>query len=164
MIAGRTPLNGSINLANLRIMRTGQNIKLELKSTEATTVKVATMREIDTFPTTAAQNATTILWALRGETITMVYGSSLTTGGTITLRYPRVPNLPTANTDMVDLPDGAPIELAIIYLKTLISKRLDIAPDPNDDQRIQTIIASLIRTFGGEIEAEVVQEKAMALK
>jgi hypothetical protein len=162
LICGTTLSAGVVPLAGLRIMRTGENIRIELKSSiDGADLKFATTREVDTFRGSGV-NANTIIWALTGDSIVYDIGDSLTTAGTLTIRYPRVPELVVADATAIDLPDGTAIEIAILYLRGLIQRRLE-RPVENNESKIQTLIANLYQTFGREAGEEILKEKVLAL-
>jgi hypothetical protein len=158
-----TTLSGStFPLSSLRIMRSGAQIKIEIASTATTTVKAGTMQEIDTF-IGSGQNSKTILWAFNGDYINFAIGDDLTNAGTLTVRYPRVPNLVTADSDKIDLPDGTAMEIAIINLRSLVQRRMKSPPEDNEGE-LRVLIGNLLRTFGSEANDEIVADKARALK
>ena len=162
IIVGSSVSGNTISLSGLRIMMTGQQIKIELFSTTPNvTVKAGTTREIDTFKTFGV-NRNTIIWAISGDSIVFVYGDSVTLGSLV-LRYPRVPNLVSSDSDSIDLPDGIAIEIAILYLKGLLQQRLT-GQKQNNEQEMQTLVQRMQQTFAGEVDAEVVKEKVLALK
>jgi hypothetical protein len=161
-ICSTTVLNDTVSLSSLRIKRTGQNIRIDLASTATNTVKAATQRDLDTFRT-GGSNAKTIVWCLSGDNINLKKGDGLSSYGTMTIHYPRVPYQVTADTDYIDLPDGTPIEIAIIYLRGLIRRRLSM-PVEDNTAIIQRLISNLYQTFGQEVAVEEVKDKAMALK
>ncbi len=161
-IVGSSPTSDKISLSSLRIMMTGQQIKFQLKSsTSGVTIKPATMSEIDNFRTTGV-NRKTIVWAINGDYLEIAYGADVTLG-TLTFRYPKVPDLVTSSATGIDLPDGAAIEITILYLKGLIQQRLTGRKD-NNDVRMSELINNLYSTFGQEVNAEVNKEKVIALK
>ena len=155
-------LNDTISLSSLRIMRTGQNITLDIASTATATIKTVSQRELDTFRT-GGQNAKTIVWSLSGDNINLKKGDDLTSYGGLLIRYPRIPYRSILDNDGIDLPDGSAIEIAIIYLRGLIQRRLGNAPD-NNEALMQQHIDSLYKTFGQQASTAVVKEKAIALK
>ena len=162
IVLGSTISLSKVSLAGLRIMMSGEQIKIEIVSTQSgTTVKPATMGELDTFIPTG-RNIKTILWSISGDSISFVYGDGITSGSLI-LRYPSVPSLVALDTDGIDLPDGTAMEIATIYLRGLIQRRLNL-PAENNEAMIQRLVQSLFGTFNNEASEEVVKEKALALK
>ena len=161
-ICSTTVLNATISLSSLRIARAGQNIRIDLASSVTNTVKAVSQVDLDTFRT-GGSNAKTIVWCLSGDNISLKKGDSLSSYGTMTIHYPRNPYIVAADTDYIDLPDGASMEIAIIYLRGLIRRRLDM-PVEDNAAMIQRLIANLYQTFGQEVTFEEVKDKAMALK
>jgi hypothetical protein len=162
LICGTTLSGSTVSLSSLRIMRTGQQIKLEVATTATATIKAGTMREVDTF-VGSGRNSKTIVWALKGDSIDFAIGDDLTNAGTLTIRYPRVPVQVEADSDKVDLPDGTAIEIAIIYLRSLLQRRLKLPPEDNEGE-LRRLINDLYKTFGAEASTEIVTEKILALK
>lgn len=161
-ICDTTVQNDTVSLSSLRIMKTGQNIKIELSTTATATIKAVSQRQLDTF-NTGGVNSKTIVWCISGDNLNFKKGTGLDSYGTMTIHYPRVPYLVAADTDMIDLPDGAAMEIAIIYLRGLIQRRLGL-PQDNNVELMQMFISNLYRTFGAEVSAEVVTSKVLALK
>jgi hypothetical protein len=162
IIVGNTITSNKISLTGLRMMMAGQQIKLELlSSTSGVTVKAGSMRDVDTFRTTSA-NKNTILWAVNGDYIQFAVGDSVTQG-TLTLRYPKMADLVDADSDGIDLPDGVAIEMAILYLKGLMQQRIG-GQKENNESKLQQMKENMVKTFLGEVDAEIVKEKVMALK
>ena len=161
-ICDTTVQNDTVSLSALRIMRTGSNIKIELSTTATATIKPVSQRQLDTFDTGGANNKT-IVWCISGDNLNFKKGADLVSYGTMTIHYPRVPYLVAADTDMIDLPDGTAMEIALIYLRSLIQRRFGL-PQDNNEALMQTLINNLYRTFGAEVDAEVVKSKTLALK
>jgi hypothetical protein len=162
IIVGNTITSNKISLTGLRMMMAGQQIKLELlSSTSGVTVKAGSMRDVDTFRTTSA-NKNTILWAINGDYIRFAVGDSVTQG-TLTLRYPKMADLVTTDSSGIDLPDGVAIEMAILYLKGLMQQRIG-GQKENNEAKLQQMKENMVKTLLGEVDAEVVKEKVMALK
>lgn len=161
LICGTIPSNDTISLSGLRIMRTGMQGRIEISTTATATVKTATQIELDTFRTTG-QNSKTIVWSLNGDNINLKKGDGLTSYGTPMIRYPRIPYLSLLDSDGIDLPDGAAIEIAISYLRNLIQRRLKIPPE-NPDGLYQQQIINLHNQFGKELTIEEAKDKEKAL-
>lgn len=152
-----------VSIWDLRLMSTGQQIRSFLQSDATTNVDVADVTAIINFRPSADANKHRIAWALSGENLLLAKGASLTTYGTLTLRYPRIPYSWTADTDYIDLPDGAAVNIALLKMKSMVQERLgrtriDYSP------QLEPLIQSLYRTFGAEASAEILREKLKALK
>ena len=161
-ILDTTIQNDIISLSSLRIMRAGENIRIGLVSTATRTVKFMSQEELDTF-TTDGRNSKTIGWSFFGDVINTKKGDVLASYGTITIHYPRVPYLVSDDLDQIDLPDGTAIEIATIHLRDLIRKRIELPPENNEALK-QKLVGNLYQTFGQEASAEIIKEKALALK
>lgn len=163
MLVSTTPTGNIISIADLPIMRLGSPIKLELESTASVTADAVSVSELRTFNSTAPKNVNRIVWAYSGEEILLAKGSSLTTYGTFTMRYPRVPVNVSALTTKVDIPDGPALELAIVKCRMLLANRLAIQV-PDATQTIMALVSALYASFGKEIQMEDMKEKVTALQ
>jgi hypothetical protein len=162
IVVGDLPTANKLSLSDLRVMMAGQQIKLQLaSSTSGVTIKSATMSEIDNFRT-GGVNRKTVLWAINGDNVEIAYGDDVDLG-TLTLRYPRVPELVSSTATGIDLPDGTIMEIAILYLKGLIQQRITGHKD-NNEAKLSDLINNLYTTFGQEANAEINKEKVLALK
>ncbi len=165
IVVSSVPTGNVLSLAGLRIMRTGQQVKVELESTATKALEASTTQAVFNFDSSAASNLKKILWVISGEQLIFAKGNSLTSAGTFTFRYPRVPNIVTADTDPPDVVDGAAIEIALLHYKRVLAGRTGKESLVKDNSQEYTAhIASLYRTFGQEASADVLKEKIMALK
>jgi hypothetical protein len=163
-IAGTDLVANTISLANLSIMRTGEQTRLELASTATRTVVTKKTEELNTFITTASQNRSSIWWALSGDNLKLVKGADLADYGTMVLSYPRVPYTKALDTDYIDLPDGLPIEISISYLNWLLQKRsIENPKEENYLQKMGSLIEGLNSVWGGNMNQNIIKEKAIAL-
>lgn len=160
LLAATAPSSDSADISTLRIMRLGSQVKLELESTSTARVEPLSITALRIIQT-SQQNKNKVFWALQGETILLKKGDSLSTYGTLTLRYPRVPTALSAVTDYIDLPDSA-VELAYLRLKTVVDGIAGIKADYTS--QIEGAIRSLYRSFGGEVDVETIKAKILALK
>ena len=163
ILVSTPPTGNLVSIADLPIMRVGMPIKLELESTATDTVDPLSVAELRTWITTAPKNVNRVVWAYSGEELLLKKGSSLTTYGTFTLRYPRVPVSVASETAMIDLPDGPAIELGMIKLRMLIAARLRVQI-PDQTNQIAGLIQSLYTMFGFEMKLEDQKEKISALQ
>jgi hypothetical protein len=143
-----------ISLAGIRVNLSGGQVGLIVESTGTKAVGAVTEEEVSAFRASAAQNLKRIIWAFSGESLLLAKGSSLSTYGTLTLRYPRVPCLAVADTDLVDLPDGIPMEMAILKLKSLIALRVGEQSPEIDSQ-----MSSMLKTFYGQLGVQASLEE-----
>ena len=163
LMPATTPTGQVLDITTLRLMRTGQPIKLELETTATIQLEACTSGEIFKFDTTDPGNANKIVWAYSGDQILLAKGSTLATYGTFTLRYPRIPNALTSDADSIDLPDGAAISISMLLTKSYIAERGQ-EKSPDVSAEMEYYIKSMYRTFGQEADAERVKEKVIALK
>jgi hypothetical protein len=150
-------------IGDLKIMSVGQQIRTFLESSSTVNVDNVDITAVINYRSSADANKNRLVWALSGENILLAKGSSLSTYGTLTLRYPRVPYVWTADTDYIDLPDGAPVNIAILKLKSMVQDRMGRQKTDYSPQ-LEGLIQTLYRTFGGEASAEVLREKIKALR
>lgn len=164
MVFSSVPGSNTVSLDGLRIMRTGQQVKMELESTATKTIEAVESQAVFAFDATSLTNKNKIVWCMSGDQIIFAKGSGLTNAGTFTLRYPRVPNILTSDTDFLDLPDGAAIEIALLHLKSVLSRRMK-QPDQAKDfsAELGGVIRALYSTFGQEVQKDVMKEKVLAL-
>lgn len=164
MLVSTTPTGNTIYIGDLKYMRSGQQIRLELESTATQFVKNVSSYEVRTFRASAGENVDRIVWALSGEEILLAKGSNIATYGTFTLRYPGTPINGTLDAQYIDLPDGAPMEIALLKARLLIAELGGPAAPPDADARMKVYIEMLYKTYAGEVSAETVVEKVKALK
>jgi hypothetical protein len=163
LMAATAPTGTSVNLGTLRIMRTGQTVKMDIESTATTSLEATTSQAVFKFDPTAPQNANKIVWAYSGEEILLAKGNGLSTFGTFTLRYPRVPNYVVNDTDKIDIPDGAPFEVGFLYLKSLIARRENKEFASYEAQQVN-MIKALYNTFQAQATTEEIKNKVLVLK
>lgn len=157
-----TPPTGTyISLTGLSIMRVGGQIKMELESTATTAVEPLSLEAYRNFRTTAAQNRNKIVWVLSGDQLLLKKGTSLSSYGTLTLRYPRVPINLTADSDYIDLPDGAATALMVELLKRELLRRFkQLEPNLED---LALLVKNMYNTFATLVQTEEIEQKTQAL-
>ena len=163
IMAATTPTSDSISLASLPMMRTGQQIKLEVESTVTDTVQYESTIGLKIWRTTLPGNTKAIAIAFAGSTLYMKKGSLLDSYGTLTIRYPKIPDDVSTDATYIDVPDGITVQLVIAYLRTLILNRLNVRRT-DDSSQIEMLIAKMYQTFGQEASAEILKSKMMAFK
>lgn len=162
-VLATTPTGSTVSLARLRMMRTGQQIALEVESTVTEEIEVMETIALRHFNTTAVQNRNKIAYALSGNSLYFKKGSSLSSYGTITIRYPRVPLRVTADVDYIDIPDGIAVQLGIMNLSTLIARRSNVEVNERTKQEILALTQSLNSMFGRQFNITQLKEKAVFL-
>jgi hypothetical protein len=118
-----TPVDTSLMLAQLRIDRSGEQVKFSLESSVTDFVDSLSLEEYKTWRDTAVNNQKRIVYCLQGDELLVKSGSGLSTLGTLNLYYPSIPTRIVTGVDKVELPDGACMQVAIMALKMTIAKR-----------------------------------------
>jgi len=159
IMAGTAAPPGSrvLSLASLPMMRTGQTLNLTLESTATKAVQAVSVEDVRMFQPNGPQNKTKIVWAYSGDEIIYDIGGSLANAGTLTVRYPRVPTQVVADTDYLDLPDGMPIQIALLLLKQMLSSPQDTRGD------MARLLVDFYRSKGVAMSEEEIQKKVEAL-
>jgi hypothetical protein len=160
-MAGTSPTGTTLSISSLRLLRYGTQLDLQLLSTATNSVFVKASEGFSQWVTTANQNKNAIAWNLVGTNIFLKKGSSLTSYGTLTIRYPALPDLVTLDADYVDLIDGSMAQIGIVVLRTLLEKRLGV--QSVGSTAIQEQVSSMYRSAGNEQKKEVIQEKVESL-
>ena len=161
LICATPPTGTYISLTGLSIMRVGGQIKMELESTATNAVEPVSLEAYRNFRTTAAQNRNKIVWVLSGDQLLLKKGTSLSSYGTLTLRYPRVPINLTADSDYIDLPDGAATALMVELLKRELLRRFkQLEPNLED---LALLVKNMYNTFATLVQTEEIEQKTQAL-
>lgn len=161
IVVPTAPSENYVQLASLTIMRIGMPIKMELESSVTNAIEPVSLEAYRNFRTAAAQNRNKIIWVYDGDQILLKKGSSLASYGTLTLRYPRVPVEVIADSDYIDLPDGAATSLALELLKRELLRRFkNLEPNLED---LRSMVQDMYRTFQGAVQTEEIDEKVKAL-
>ena len=167
VMAGTTPQGTSVSLNTLRMMRTGQQVaKMSVESTATQNVEWDTVENIYQFR--AGKQPNMMLWNLQGNNLLLAKGSALSSFGTLTVRFPRIPNLVVADTDMVDLPDGPAIEILILKVRQIAFNRFiqtGFTVKPVDDiaQTLTGLVTQLHNVFGSQVKVEQVKDEVQNL-
>jgi len=162
LLAASTPTGNNISVAGLRLMRTAA-VQMVLQSTATETVLPMSEDELMNWQTSAPSNKGSVAWSLTGDLINLRKGDDLSTYGTFTLQYPRVPYNVTLDADFIDLPDGVPIDIAMIKVESLIAKRVPGAKLVDRSAELEGMIRSLYASAGREFTLEIVKDKIRAL-
>jgi hypothetical protein len=151
-----------ISIANIPIMRSAL-LKLRLDSSITDTIDMVSLEEIRRFDSTSAQNRNKIVYNINGDLILMKKGSSLTTYGTMVVRYPRIPYAVNSDDDLLDIPDGAPFNILLTALKGTLSERYGGDTRKNFSDQLTSQVAQLLNTFGVTRSTEEIKEAVTAL-
>lgn len=156
-----TPSGDTLDVSEARILRAGTQQRIKLLSTATNYMKSASDMELQQFYTSAPQNVNVILWNLVGVNIYLKKGSSLSTYGTLTFRYPRLPIQLALDADAMDVLDGSMMQLTICLTKMLIAKRLGVQADYT--QEIISDVQAIYRQFDREVKLQVISKKLEGL-
>lgn len=161
LLCATTPSGNSATLTGLRMMRTGQDIKVQLESTATSQIEFTNEQGIYTFRSGSKSNA--IIFAISGDQLLLGKGLNITSYQTLTLRYPRSPIRVTQDSSPMDVPDGVAIQLVIMKLRQLIAN-MEKVEIPDETPRYIALVQQLYQTFGQAVASEVIEEKAKLLK
>lgn len=154
-VANTTPSGDVVDISEARILRAGTQNRIKLLSTLTSNVEMVGDDELQKFRLiyyAAPHNKNKIVWNLVGVNIYLAKGSNLSNYGTLTFRYPRLPNKLSLDTDYMDVLDGSMMQLTICVTKNLIVKRLGEHQKYNNNEELASYIQAIYRQFGGEIE------------
>jgi len=154
----------TISLSNIPIMRLGQQVRLILESDAIPTriCKPVSIEALNNFDESAPYNKKMIVYAYAGEELLLRKGAGLNSYGTLTLRFPRIPQKLSSDSDMVDVPDGA-IQLVLVYLEKLLRGRLRQPSSPSTENELQAAIENLYQSYGITATLEEIKAKVEAL-
>ena len=161
-MAGTTPTGTTVSISSLRLLRYGSQLRLQLLSTSTDNVLVESAESFPRWRTGASQNLNTIIWNLVGTNIFLNKGDSVSSYGTLTIRYPALPDLVSLDADYVDLIDGSLVQVGIKVLRNLIEKRIIGTPVSPVTSVIEQV-ESMYRAAGNEQKKEVIKEKVESL-
>jgi hypothetical protein len=161
-MAGTTPTGTTVSISSLRLLRFNSQLRLQLISTATENVNVELSESFPRWRTSASQNLNSIIWCLVGTNMFLNKGDSVSSYGTLTIRYPGLPDLVTLDTDYVDLIDGIMVVTGIMVLKTLIEKRLGVQVSNNGTTIVENVQA-MYRSAGNEVSKEIIKAKVESL-
>jgi len=160
-MAGTTITNDQASIAGIDLLRIGGELKFSLQSSLTNYIDAVSVHEIRTFRSGSIANVNRIIWAIEGDTILLARGTSLSSYGTLTLHYPRFPTAVVADADLVDIPDGAPLSLAILHLEAIIARRLKVPVNLRAEMQDQ--IRNIMQSYGLVVSSEEIEKRVAAL-
>jgi len=158
--ATATPTGDTVSLRLLRPMQSALH-KVELESTVTNAVEAVSTLALNRWRSSAVQNRKKIVFSVAGDRVFLKKGDGLTSYGTLTLRYPRVPIEVTADTDKVDVPDDSAIQIVLSFLKKILAERMKVKADYSDE--IVRAVQAINAAFGIETELEEVKSRVAKL-
>jgi hypothetical protein len=153
--------NDILSLGNLAIMRSGDQVKLELESSVTDDVVPMTLEELNSMQTGDPRHTQRIAWAYSGEYLWLK--SPLASYGALILRYPRVPDAPASDTDMIDLPDGPATTLGMSILRKMVADRY-LAMKFDNTAEIMEGVKAMLQNYGIQATSEDLKKKVESLK
>ena len=162
--SGLTVTSDAADISTLRIARGGNQARMVLTSTALANrvCRPLSLQALKTWRPAAKQNAKNIVWCLDGQRLLLRKGNSVTSYSTVKLHYPALPTEATTTTDKVDLPDGAPIELALKMLKKVLSERYTEKAEDHSSE-VAMAVANIMNQYRVSASLEEVQDKVKAL-
>lgn len=150
LVVATTPSGDVYDVSKARMLRYGTQERIKLFS--SLTDKVEKLSDIgfEQFTTTASYNKNKIVWNLSGTSLFLKRGFGLSSYGTLTFRYPRLPFLCSLDTDFVDVLDGNMAQLLIAITRNLIARRIGKFDKERTDD-IAFLIQAIYREFNREI-------------
>jgi len=132
-------VDGKIDLSGIRIMKGGHEISFTLTSDKfpRSVFKPLNLEAFKAWNPNYYQNRNHGAFSYVGNELYVTFGSNVdTTGAITTLWYHRLPDEVEADGDVVDLPEGAPLELTIFKVKRILAERLGAQmQNPKDEAR-----------------------------
>lgn len=148
----RTVTSSRITISNLRIMHSGQELRLKLWSTLDDGNKVrfvpCTYEELVSFRS-CPQYRKKIMYSHEGDFIELAKGTSVDAdyGGNVSILYPSVPIKALNDSTYIDLPDGIPTQLVLVTLEMGIVRRFDMQKRDRS-QEVAGLLSALYNQFG----------------
>jgi len=144
-------------------MRVGNIVKMEINSTSTNLIDAVSINDFNRFDPSALQNLSRIVWTYRGEKILLKKGNNVSSWGTLTLRYPRMPIRVKSDGDYIDVPDSPLIDLVIYKLRNMLAQRVSVAL-PDETIKLQSLISMLYGSFAKQVPLEEVKNKVQAIQ
>lgn len=147
------------SLAGQQIARLGNTLYGYLESTAVPqkSIKYLPYDHFLGFRPNSSMSENTIVYSIDGETMYLAKGKNLSSFGTLTYRYARTPIPVSADTDYIDVPDGAATEAVILKVEEIFAMREHV-PAPNINRDLSLLLGT-IRQEGAGLAAQ--QRKRM---
>ena len=163
MMAATTISGDSINVSSLKILRYGTQMNINLRSTVTDQFDTLARSAFFKWDSTDPRKRNTIAWTLIGTTIYLNKGSDVSSYGTITIEYPSLPTVVSADGDTVDLLDGAMAQIGLNVLRAKIQRRLQLPIPEGDKNDTRELITMLYNSFNQDVKKELVEQKLESL-
>lgn len=164
--------NDQIDLSAMRIMRTGNAVRITLEAGNTGNAGVpepTSTEERLAFRPFAAQNKGKILYEYVGgdNLLKLAKATDVTTyanaKGKVVVHYPSMPDRVETAEDYVDLPDGPAADLAMLKLESIVAKRLGVQMKSNFQMEAAATIRNLYNTYQMTASEEEIKKKVEAL-
>jgi len=152
----------TLPLGGIKLMMVGAEQRLIVEAAGGRIVRPVDVEERQIFGTGAVQNKNTIVWAYSGSTLYLKKSDDITTYPTLTIKYPRVPIEVVLDTNLIDLPDGATMSLALLKLKSIVAERMKM-PAVDRSQEVRELVTGLFTNLGVQAELEEIEAKVKAI-
>lgn len=152
----------TLPLGAIRLMMVGAEQRLIIEADAGRIVRPVDLEERQIFRASAVQNKNTIVWAYSGATLYLKKSADIATYPTLTIRYPRVPIEVVLDADLIDLPDGAAMALALLKLKSIIGERYN-QPAVDRSTEARQLMQDLYTNLGVQSSLEEIQAKVKAI-
>jgi hypothetical protein len=154
-----------VSLENLRMMRSGKNARMELHSNvvDGGICDPLSFAELNTWEPTAVRNSQKIVYCYHGNKLKLKKSEDLDSFGTLTLSYPRIPFDVISENSHIDLPHGAPIEIAILKCQLILASRFPGVQIADPREEMARLVRSLFENFGITAQLEEIKNKVEAL-
>lgn len=152
----------TLSIKHLRIMRAFTS-RVTLESTRLDRpCEAVSLEQLLAFKPDDIDSRRRIVYTFTADSLLARAGEAFPNIGIPTITFPRLPEDVEDGTDLIDLPDGAAIEIGLLKLKNLILPRLGLTK-VDYSQQIALGIQGLAQSFGQSLSEEEVTQKAQAL-
>jgi hypothetical protein len=159
--ATKTLSGDVVSLSSLNINQAAL-LKTELESSATKYIEAVSTLALKTFRPDAIQNRNKIVYAISGNQLFLAKGSNLNSYGTLTLRFVRMPDQVSADSDFIDIPDGAAMEMCLLKLKEILRERYGLQKT-DDSAKRDELMRQLYESVGQAVSLETDGEKAKTI-
>ena len=147
-----------VSLSGLNMMWTTEAERLRIEFSVTPYTDYLSFEKFKTFRPTASPNK--IVWTYLGGSIFINKGSNLQTYGFGTLYFPSLPTPIGTDTNPVDVPDGACMELVILKIRKILCDRSNGKQKFDETGQVLTYLKILNSQAGNRMSIETVENKA----
>lgn len=151
--------NDEISIAYLPILRYGEQVKIDLQSSETEEVIPMSREDLNTFVGNG-RNYNAIAFAISGMFIYLKKGDGIASYGTLKLFYPEIPENVYTDSDSVKLFDGAMMMLYIVIMRQIILRRMGKLAQEED---VIKAVQGLYQSYNQSAKNQVMVDKTKAI-